>query len=488
MSSNQIELSRRALPTLFTELPNPAKDSGLHGCAEVGLHGLNIVPAMSPTSRVNVHQYHSSLRPYEKLPTELVREIIQLCVPLQLCFPLEHGSREPHLQITQICSSWRTITFSLSTLWNLTFYHHYILESSVKLAKALLIQVSAPQISLAILNLKPASLFSRTLYQDTNVAINELIVPNSQRLNSLDLVLEGSQWDMISSLNFEHLVSLKLLLDGPIKPKRIGPPIFAPSLQAVGFYTSWFMDNVVDLLPGVPWPQLRCLLIHGRQSPGCILSLLAKCASLEICQIDLIIPQYFLLPVSLPNVPILLPCLQHLSFNFTSPTSIWLLPQLELPSIRSVEFSGISSINEELLPIFTAFLHAIADTIRVVEIMEDEQEISIGEDILSALSPVTHLLLTIGHTFPKSALSSIGAGKVLPNLEHLQFAISGTEDDTQGIVDMLLARSTCAGSLSHPVSHLRVVGIYCDDVSVRDRVEPQLQDLQLQGTEIVFLL
>lgn len=77
---------------------------------------------------------------------------------------------------------------------------------------------------------------------------------------------------------------------------------------------------------------------------------------------------------------------------------------------------------------------------------------------------------------------------MLPNLEYLEFGLL-EEDDVQGIIDMLLARSPRTQALSRPISNLREVVIHCYDpaCSWEAQVKPQLQDLRSQGMEITSL-
>lgn len=175
----------------------------------------------------SIHECNASLSPWEQLPTELIRAIVRLSVSPHLCFPLEHGRRDPHLQITQICSSWRAIACSMSNLWGLTFYQDLILESSIELATSLLNQDPTTLLSLEIhRNLPPT--FPVALYKGANVVwmdmvVTKLVFPNSQRLKSLELILWAGAWDTIRPLNFANLTSLKITIETTIKPAELGP-------------------------------------------------------------------------------------------------------------------------------------------------------------------------------------------------------------------------------------------------------------------------
>lgn len=196
---------------------------------------------------VSLHEYRAILSPCEKLPTELNQTIIRLCVSPRMCFPLENGRHDPHLQITRIYSPWRMIAFSMSTLWSFNFYRGVILRSFIELAKSLLSHDPTTLVSLAITKERRPT-FPEALYEDQNTveleeAVVEFVLPNSRRLTSLEMIIEVSEWNIIIPLNFENLISLKLLLRYPLQfatnRNKGGPPVYAPSLRFVEINTNW---------------------------------------------------------------------------------------------------------------------------------------------------------------------------------------------------------------------------------------------------------
>lgn len=133
-------------------------------------------------------------------------------------------------------------------------------------------------------------------------------------------------------------------------------------------------------------------------------------------------------------------------------------------------------------------MHSVAKTLRRFEVPLTKPGFLVDENIITALSPVTHLSFPTGHPLSQSVVSNIGSGVMLPNLEYLEFGLL-EEDDVQGIIDMLLARSPRTQALSRPISNLREVVIHCYDpaCSWEAQVKPQLQDLRSQGMEITSL-
>lgn len=133
-------------------------------------------------------------------------------------------------------------------------------------------------------------------------------------------------------------------------------------------------------------------------------------------------------------------------------------------------------------------MHSVAKTLRRFEVPLTKPGFLVDENIIAALSPVTHLSFPTGHPLSQSVVSNIGSGVMLPNLEYLEFGLL-EEDDVQGIIDMLLARSPRTQALSRPISNLREVVIHCYDpaCSWEAQVKPQLQDLRSQGMEITSL-
>lgn len=145
MPNDQIQPQHDAFPTFSSGLRSAVEPPSIHAISAhpvIEPLTLDIKPEMLMASQLcdtpSIHECNASLSPWEQLPTELIRAIVRLSVSPHLCFPLEHGRRDPHLQITQICSSWRAIACSMSNLWGLTFYQDLILESSIELATSLL--------------------------------------------------------------------------------------------------------------------------------------------------------------------------------------------------------------------------------------------------------------------------------------------------------------------------------------------------------------
>lgn len=461
-TDHQVQLTQDAAPVFPSEPPHGVESTAIHPQLEdveaetprLAIASVTVIAGQACVTP-SIHEYCTVLAPCAKLPTELISAIIPLCVSPQLCFPLEHGKNDPHLQITQICSSWRIVAFSLASLWNSTFYRDFILESSIELVKSLLSHDRTTLVSIAIHG-KPPPTFRNALHKDADIleideVVVELVVPNSQRLKSLDLILEGSDWDTIRPLNFENLASLRLLIEDTAEPDKSGPPLHAPLLQSVSVHANWMQEQILDLLPGVPWTQLLRLSLSGRQSIADIFSVLTQCTSLEVFTLHPFIPDYEFLTYSFQSIaPLALPRLRHLSFYFTTPMTGQLLPLLRLPRLWSAAFGGTFPFKEFLLS-FAAFIDSVKNTLEVLEIMGNDGVFSMDEDIFSAVSPVKYLLLPLGYTFSQSALSRVCSGDILPNIQYLELAITGTEDDAHKVSWMRYWRE--AHTVCAPILH-----------------------------------
>lgn len=480
-------LSRYAIPVFPLEVPSATESSAIHShlkYATTELHKLDIMLAIILASRERVisriQRCHYALAPYRRLPTELIREIIQLCVPQRSSFPLEAGKNDPHLQITQVCSSWRHIAFSTPTIWEMTFDKDYLLKSSVELAKSWLGQSSMSGFSLGIFRnsrITPAGFLIRSdrIAQPELLLLKELVVSNSQQLRSLELGPDKPQWDLIHYLPFDNLTTLIIEPHFQMND-QLGDLLSAPVLRSVRILVNPPIPRPTKI-PTLPWGQLTHLSIFGMFQMSGILPLLASCTSIEVCRLHTIMAAFPHLPV------VLLPHLESLLLTLDSniPTMFDFLGFLKLPSLSSLMIPSLTPFGQDTAPALINFVRTVATTLRQFEVRLPTTDLLIDETFITVLSPVTHLIFQRGYRLSPSIVSNIVSGVMLPNLEHFEFGLS-EKDNAQSIVEMLSARSP---STSHPISIIKKVVIYCYNLCWEDPIQPQLQDLRSQGMEII---
>lgn len=131
------------ISTYLTQLESSpdraAKDEKLHlrsqiRVAEKELHHLdaNLALILAKRARIirRIQRCRTCLAPYSKLPTELIRKIIRFCGPYPQEIPRvkEYAPHpflgpntwrawgDPRPMMTQICSSWRKVAFSIPEL------------------------------------------------------------------------------------------------------------------------------------------------------------------------------------------------------------------------------------------------------------------------------------------------------------------------------------------------------------------------------------
>lgn len=480
-------LSRYPIPVFSSGTPSAPELAALrshlkNATAELDKLGIALTIILASRARVisRIQRYHHALAPYRKLPTELIREIIQFCVPQRSSFPLEAGKNDPHLQITQVCSSWRDIAFSTPTIWEMSFDKDYLLQSSVELAKSWLGQTSMSGFSLGIFKnsrIAPPSFSLRSdrIAQPELFLLKELVISNSRQLRSLELGPTTPQWDLIYSLPFDKLATLIIEPHFQIN-SQLGELLSAPVLRSVRILVYPPIHGPIPI-PILPWGQLSHLSIFGRLQLSGILPILVKCTSLKVCRLHTIVSTFPPLP------PMTLPHLDSLSLTLGSnlPTMFDFLVLLELPSLSSLILPDLLSSVGETPPVLIKFFPTVAKTLRYFEVLLPTTDILVDETFITVLSPVTHLILPRGYRLSPSIVSNIGSGAMLPNLEHLAFGLS-EKDNAQSVVEMLSARSPRTSS--DLVSVIKKVVIYCYNLSWEDPVQPQLQDLRSQGMEI----
>ncbi|KAF9458613.1 hypothetical protein BDZ94DRAFT_1313112, partial [Collybia nuda] len=260
-----MEYSIGSGPSLLSSLhlqgdnvPTDARHLQLNS-AEDELHKLDVDLALILAKRSRlmkqINKYRSSLTPCNKLPYELIGEIIKMNMPKPQPLPLKLGKDDSRLQITQICSHWRRAAFQVNELWNNIVLGDCYRSSCIELISAWFRQCSSMSINLDILGFRPQ------VPLDTEFIFRELVRPHSYRFNSLNIVpLDVNHF---SELPFDVLTSLSIIYCS--HEKNRGGTMFAPVLGR--FSASGIEQHeeytLAQSLPSIPWEQLTSLDLEG---------------------------------------------------------------------------------------------------------------------------------------------------------------------------------------------------------------------------------
>lgn len=243
------------------------------------LHKLEIDLAIGLAKRSHlirrVNSYRTALAPCNKVPSELIGEII-MHVPSKLQpIPLADARTDPRLQYTQICSYWRRAAFGVNQLWNNVDVKKCENDSPINLVAAWLRQSSSTQIVLKISGFP-------VLFDATHLW-KELLVPYSHRLKLFDSILRDA--NHFHSIPFDALTTLSLLYE-PWNDDFEGS-MMAPSLQHFHITKTHpaYNRRLISLLPGIPWAQLTSVSLDGWFSFHDVRTILLRCPLLEICQL-----------------------------------------------------------------------------------------------------------------------------------------------------------------------------------------------------------
>lgn len=417
-----VDLSKElcAYPLLeFTpELPSDAEASSAREqleIAEAELQRLDYEHSRHLSYRAHVedriHRCQSLIAPYKKLPAELIAEIIRLCVPDSAVLPLECGKYDPHLQMTQICTTWRNVAFSMPTLWRVRISRGP--KGSIRLVDAWFRQSSGSQLVLTMPD-------SRIKAAQSNAVLTDIIIPHATRFRSLGpLMVTTRQWNLIGSLPFKSLETLyidpRLFGEGSTRPIGLLP---TPALQKFHLEGISGGENKLVRLPALPWSQLTSLCLTGDPVGTNLFEVLEQCTSLERCKIHYLSSRS--LPTPLPGTFLRLPHLKSMSVS-NSHSLCDLLPLFVLPGLSSFEIDEFP-LDEEPRQQFLQFLRSVSVALRSFAISTAPPWYKeVDEDFISAVPFVTEFSLPRRYGFNMSTLLKIGNGELLPRIERLQF-------------------------------------------------------------------
>lgn len=370
------------------------------------------------------------MAPDSKLPTELIREFILLCIldPCKPYFMLEEN--DPRLQITQICSSWRKVAFGIPDLWNLRLYQ-FPGESTVNFIAAWFRQCSNRQI---IFNIPGDR--ERNASFTPGPLTTAVIIPYAHRFKTLycHATEFTAQW---SSLTLNALTTLSLRFSP--RPTRPEDCITAPFLRNLEVTNILSEYTISRFLPSIHWEQLTSISLYGSVQFGDIYELLSLCTSLERCKLDSVHD-------SLPNkhIPIVaalnVPHLRELWIRFALPQFFQYLFSFNPPNLVTLAVS-FPPAQPDLLQRFIAFIATSMNTIHSFKILEKRRDNNCEpvEEVMHALPLVITRFIAKGQPISRVALVQIGAGELLPYLNTLEFGLdAGGARSINDALDILI--------------------------------------------------
>ncbi|KAF9461052.1 hypothetical protein BDZ94DRAFT_1323658 [Collybia nuda] len=398
------------------------------------------------------------IAPYKKLPTELVRKILLLCVPKVRLEPQNPPKQAVEtinlrLQITQVCAKWREIAFSEPALWDLIIIpkHNYI-----ELATAWFHQSSCSKIGLAVQ--QESTLFERFSLAPLSQIIDKVIAPHTQRQVSLSLTVDKPLLERISHQSFEILESLALDLDtmDPSHWEESDLHFKKPTPCLRSVYIS-MPSGILDerLCLGLPLSQLTELKLDWYIVAADLVRVLNQCALLEKCAVRSVYERRIIgdesLPCAFPNTNILLPHLRCLEITLT-PAVRFLLYLLETPNLLSLQTDINFSSSES-----HSYLRHLRKLRRIMISGTDEDGF-IDEGFLSSIPASVEVCQPI-YPFRPFTLLKIGAGDLLPKVETLELR----ESDPRLVLDMLGARLASSHARPGSISHIKALVLHCAD-------------------------
>ncbi|KAF9458586.1 hypothetical protein BDZ94DRAFT_83275 [Collybia nuda] len=434
---------------------------------------LSLILARRSVIMSHINRCRMVIAPYKKLPSELIRKIIVLCVP-----EVESENATPgkeyyssRLRVTQICTTWRKIAFDESALWDVSIYP---LGRLVDLAESWFRQSSCSSLGLTV---RRESVYTDTFnFGSLSPVVNRVITPYSKRLKTLGMIVNESLLKSVLSLTLDSLLSMSLVLDykddeWKVSDLPISKP--TPSLRSLTLsIPPGFSDERFFL--ALPLPQLSRIKLTSRISASIVPGILGQCHSLEECTIIAVYQAEFS-TFPTPKSSIFLPHLRKLTILFGSYDAEPLLCSFEVPNLSSlmtnIDFSS---------PRFRSFFRQLSNihciTIHGIGIRGS----FIDENILSSI-PNLVMFRTGPYPIPPLALIKIGTGDLLPKVEHLKFP----ESNRQFILDMLNARSLAVQARPGEISPIKRIVI--NGAGVEGTYKESFDILRSQGTEINFV-
>lgn len=468
VSENLLQIE--ASPQRATDMEKAYLYGQLHA-SEVGLQTLNTELGILLAKRSHVIKHinrcRTLLAPYSKLPGELIEEIVRYCVGEPRSLPLSKGQKDPRLQITQICSSWRSVAFGIDGLWNIHI-ERLPKRGTLNLISAWFNQCSSARLAFTMSeDLKVSSSYN------PDPIVYTLIVPYAHRFRSLGSLIPGV--GRLSSLPFDVLSELSFRFDKPYM--EFPGKITAPVLRGLEVTHIRYRNRpkLLQQLPEIPWEQLTSLSLVGMLGIGDVYQVLTHCTLLQRCTLHNV---YSDSPGTFPYASLRLSHLEELEIQFNSQELFHRLFLFNVPILSSLSVS-LPPATREILNQFITFLATLSPTLRDFGILGNSTLMDPIMEIILRTIPFTTRFHSKQQPISPAILSKIGTGHILPAIEVLE--LHGPESNyVEGTLDFI------SGDAIPASWSLREVYLYTNrwsSLSLLDRVE----DLYYQGISVFVL-
>lgn len=365
------------------------------------------------------------------LSFDVLEQIFFFCAPGPFAFPPTR--RDPHLVLTHVCSSWRSLAFE-TQLWRSLSITSAVRvagwESASSFAKEWLSRLSDSKLSVSILEISCSPQF---LY--------EIIMTHSSRFETIHIHLGlPNQAEELLSTPFDYLKTLTIATPIGVSLRLPDKMDAFPSLR----HLELRLHSHVARLPTMsrfPLQSLLTLKIKASVSVSNFHELLLSCPSLETCAFSISRE-----PTITDNRTIchtnLKKCILIVCYEERDPPE-WLFKPLTLPNLESLQFSSIGpgqwSCRTLILP-----LQRSKCRIRKLWIQPHYgYQIDHMGALLSELPYITDFFLprtgTIGDD--EEILRKIGTGELLPRLQKLCVAMTLNEDLPDHLLDAVEKRA-----------------------------------------------
>ncbi|KAF8884600.1 hypothetical protein BD779DRAFT_1536051 [Infundibulicybe gibba] len=394
----------------------------------------------------------------EALPVEIIQAVfLELCPPAALAvFPLRKD--EPRLLITHVCSRWRAIALSTSTLWARYYIHfHFSCSRPQPQSDPIRAWISRAAQSPLSLNICGPAI-------ETSPMISELVLPIIHRCSSLFLCINTATLNQLLTLPckpLHMLQNMSVLVEDDTQ--IAGPTPFAtafdscPQLHTFAYIAigNHRVENLGIANFNVPWHQLTTLRLC---SPSILahecLDILRSCISLQECKVDISPIDDLALQriVEYSHHPTILSFLHtlHIRFLDLENDSCHFLRVFRFPRLQGFQPTGLVDAAPWPLP---GVQSVLCDTIEELDLSGFKFPESLSETLALVPNLKTLRLSNDFHKYP-TIMRALGEGTLSPRLTTLYLE---TVESFDFLFDIIEARIAAAHADHGIATFIKVV-------------------------------
>ncbi|KAF9462231.1 hypothetical protein BDZ94DRAFT_741577 [Collybia nuda] len=382
-------------------------------------------------SVVNTEQYN--LPPFERLPPEIAGSIFRRCFHGErIIIPIREKRSTAMIPwvISQVCSRWRNILMSDSTIWSsMTISYENIWDKEALTRKVE--EIILPRIKLNPISFESSNLdFLNAAYY--SAVIPRLIIPNLARFRHLTLSMHRIELEpLITSPPglMESLESLKLDFTSTERLEFFQGSITvfedAPNLRKVHFTSKYFCEFKGTGPLTLPWGQLTNIDISLNLPYAAVIQFLPHCTQLVSCRLSIGSMNEVTDEPTLP-AKFVLPQLQSITLysayidTHACPTLLQLLilPSLKEFTLRLFDEVSVQSTLLELIDRSRSQLEHLEISGFFTDAIQTVAE------LLQVTPSLKKLVIPRDHVLPTSVIKRMMTGELVPILEaiHCQVA------------------------------------------------------------------